>query len=151
MKVVRLTLALALVSLMAGLVLAQTPSERPAGPRGPGGRGPGGFGGPGAFSPFERMTDAVKKLDLTPEQTAKFEALKKEYAPKFKALREKMESVMKEGRTLADEARPKLMDILTDEQKAKLKDAMGPGLGGRRGGRGRGQDGNNGEKPKQST
>ena len=109
------------------------------------------FGGPGgAFSPFDRLTEAVNKLDLTAEQKEKFEALKKEYGPKVKALREKMEAVMKEGRSLADEARPKLMDILTDEQKAKLKDAMGPGMGGRRGGRG-GPRGNNGEQPKQST
>ena len=119
-------------------------------------------------------------MDLTSEQKDKLEALKKEYAPKFKALREKadkiltddqkkardeaikaareatghdrraayqkvrdavkltddqkkqMESVMKEGRALIEEVRPKVSDVLTDEQKTKLREAMGTRRGGGR-------------------
>jgi Spy/CpxP family protein refolding chaperone len=146
MKVARLAFALFLVSLMAGSVLAQPPGDSSDGGRGPGGRRPGGFGGPwGGFSPYERLTDAVKKLDLTAEQKEKVDALKKEYAPKVKALREKMESLRKESQALLDEARPKFTEILTDEQKEKLKESLGPRGGMRRGGRGpRGPDGSGG-------
>jgi Spy/CpxP family protein refolding chaperone len=184
MKVARLTIALAVVSLMAGSALAQPPAGQGRGP------GRGGFGGRGGMAAgFERLMAAVQKLDLTADQKDKFEALKKEYAPKFKDLREKsekiltdeqktaradamkkaeaatgedrreayrkvrdavkltddqkkqMDSVMKEGRSLFEEARTKITDKLTDDQKAKLKEAMGSRRGGRRGG-------NRGDQPK---
>jgi len=176
MKVARLTFAWLLVSLMAGSALAQPPAGRGSGR----GRGPGGFGGGG----FERLTDAVSKMDLSADQKDKLETLKKEYAPKFKALREKSEkiltddqkkardeamkaareakpddrraaygkirdavkltddqkketeSVMKDVRALFEEVQPKVSEILTDEQKAKLKEAMGSRTGGKRGSRG---------------
>ena len=57
---------------------------------------------------------------------------------------------MKEGRSLFEEVLPKVKDILTDDQKAKLKEAMSRGPGGRHGGRG--QHGNDkAEQPNQST
>ena len=194
MKVARLTIALVSVSLMAALALAQDSTQPPQ----RGGRGRGGFGGPGGVAAgFERLSEAVKKLDLTTDQKDKLEALKKEYTPKFKALRDKaekiltddqkkardeatkaareatgadrraayakvrdavkltddqkkqMEAVMKDGRSLFEEARPKVTDILTDEQTAKLKETMGRRGGGRRGGGG-GQGGQNSD-PTRST
>ncbi len=192
MKVARLAFALAVVCLMAGSVLAQTEGDNQGGGRGGrGGRGAGGFGGD-AVGMFERLSTAVQKLDLTADQKEKFEALKKDYAPKFKAIREKsdkiltddqkaaikaareakpedrraafqkvrdamakmtddqkkqMEPVAKEGRTLMEEARTKITNILTDDQKAKLREAMG----GRRGGGRRGGGNGGAEQSQRST
>lgn len=185
MKVARLVFALALVSFLAGSVLAQDstdqPNRRPGG--GGRGRGQGGFGGGDAAAMFDRFTAAVEKLDLTSGEKEKFEPLKKDYAPKFKAIQEKadkirtedqkaaikklreakpeerralyqqlsdklkmtddqrkaMEPVAKEGRSLMEEARSKVLESLTDEHKAKLRELMG-----RRGGGGRPPRGGNG-------
>jgi Spy/CpxP family protein refolding chaperone len=53
------------------------------------------MGGPGGdASPIDRMTEALKKLDLSSEQKEKIEALKKQYEPKFKAIREKREKIL---------------------------------------------------------
>jgi Spy/CpxP family protein refolding chaperone len=96
------------------------------------------------------LADAVSKLDLTAEQKEKIEALKTQYAPKAKALREKAETLRKETQALIEEARPKFSEILTDEQKQKLKEALTPRAGGRRGGR-QGGDSSSTPKPVEKT
>ena len=101
MKMARLSVALFLVCALAGTAFAQPRGDR-------GGRGQGGGFGMmmGDGSPMQRLTDTIKKLDLTSDQKDKLEALKKEYEPKFKAIREKREK------------------ILTDDQKKAVADAM---------------------------
>jgi len=135
MKVAKLTFALVLVSLMAGLALAQNTDQPNGGARRGGRGGPGGFGGGDVAAAFERLSSAVQKLDLTSEQKEKFEALKKEYAPKVKAIHEKADKIFTdEQRTAiktAREAKPedrraafqKLRDTLklTDDQKKQLE------------------------------
>ena len=81
MKLAKPAFALLLVCLMASLAQAQ---DRQGGGR-------GRFGG---GSQFERLTDAVKKLDLTADQKTTLEALKTEYSPKFKALKEKADGIL---------------------------------------------------------
>ncbi len=125
MKVARLTFALVLVSLMAGLVLAQDTQQQPGRGRG---RGRGGFGGGDAAGMFERLTTAVQKLDLTAEQKGKIEALKTEYGPKLKAIHEKAENILTaEQKTARDEAMKAARDATGDARRdayRKVRDAV---------------------------
>jgi Spy/CpxP family protein refolding chaperone len=94
MKTVRSVLAMvACLAIVGTLVAAE--GEKPGGRRGP------GAGGPGRGDATSRIDFMVRGLDLTDAQKAKIEDIKKEFAPKLKAAREKSES------------------ILTDEQKKK--------------------------------
>ena len=93
--------------------------------------------GRGGFEGIERM---LKSLNLTDEQKAKLAELKKEYAPKFKEAAGKLEGILTaeqkkardEAVKTAKEAGKKPGEVwragmeavkLTDDQKAKLKDA----------------------------
>jgi Spy/CpxP family protein refolding chaperone len=71
--------------------------------------------------------EVIKELGLTDEQVAKFKELQKEAR---KALEEIITSTDRAGKTekLAkhrEETRQKIMDILTEEQKAKAKEMVG--------------------------
>jgi len=125
MKVAKLTFALVVVALMAGSALAQNPDQ----PRqGRGGRGPGGFGGGDPAGMFERLAGAIQKLDLTAEQKEKVEALKKEYAPKVKAVKEKMDGVLTADQKSAREAAVKAArEAKGDDRRAayqKIREAV---------------------------
>lgn len=68
------------------------------------------------------------ELKLTPEQAAKFDALNKEYDPKFDALGNDA-SLTKEAQkekkmVLKKEKEAKLQEFLTAEQKTKYKEIM---------------------------
>ena len=86
-------------------------------------------------------TEMFKELNLTDEQKSKIEAVQKEYAPKTKELREKMDSILTEDQKkarkeaieaakTADEKRGEAYESiraavkLTDEQKAKRGEVM---------------------------
>ena len=80
------------------------------------GRGAGAVGG---------MRQAMQKLDLTDEQKAKIEAVTKEGREKMQALiqehRDDPSAVRDKIRPLYEEMQKKVEDVLTPEQKEKLK------------------------------
>lgn len=106
-------------------------------------------GGPAMF---QRMKDAVAKLDLTDEQKKKLEPLLAETEKQFTAIR--AEAAQAQGGAGGGEIRAKyrelmqtyrkgLNEILTEEQRAKLRELTPrrDGQGGRPGGGGGGQGG----------
>jgi Spy/CpxP family protein refolding chaperone len=122
MRVVRVVLILAVALLMALPVLAQEKKKRE-----------GKRGGPG-FDPLAMM---LRDLNLSDEQKAKVEDVKKEFGPKLAEVRKKMDGVFteenkkdraeaekaakdagKSPREVAAAARDAVK--LTDEQKTKL-------------------------------
>ena len=126
MRVVSSLLALAVSLMIVGNVLAA--DEAPARQ----GRRP--------QRPAADQWDMFKGLNLTDDQKAKVEEIKKEYAPKVKEARQKMESILtdeqKKARAEAakaaraagknrDEVRKAAQDAakVTDEQKAKMAEA----------------------------
>jgi Spy/CpxP family protein refolding chaperone len=132
MRIVGAALTLVVSLAIAGTLAA---AERKA----PEGKGPEGKGqrGPAAMAIFA----AVEKLNLSADQQAKMEELKKEYGPKmmeagkkmqgittpeqFKAQMEAMKAARDAGKS-DEEARAAGREAmkLTDEQKAKLAEAQ---------------------------
>ena len=130
MKVARLAIALVSISVVASLAMAQDNGGPRRGQRGQ------GFGGMDVSAMFDRLVSNVQKLDLTADQKDKLEALKKEYAPKVKAIREKADSVLTDdqkalvkaareasGREARREAFQKMREgmKLTDDQKKQME------------------------------
>jgi Spy/CpxP family protein refolding chaperone len=107
---------------------------------GPGFGGRGGPGGPGGMNQVGRLRENLDKLDLTAEQKPKVAAVLDDAQKKGDALRAEMENgnadrqqLMDKGMQIRDEVRTKLDEILTPEQKEKLRGIMqqeGPGPGG---------------------
>ena len=128
--------------------------------------GPGGGRGHGEGACYGGEVAALSKLDLTAEQTAKVNALREAHLKDIKPLRDKMfikrgdlkllwlqtnpdkdriMAAQKEIRTLRDQMQDKMtayrlevLNVLTPEQKEKLKSlkmkrGFGPGMGGGRG------------------
>jgi Spy/CpxP family protein refolding chaperone len=127
MRVVSTMLALAVSLWMAGNLFA---ADQKKGHEGREGRNPG-------RSMLEQWEGRLKAVNLTDDQKTKWEAIKKEYAPKIKDIAEKREKLltpeqkkareeaMKAVRTAGkkrDEARKEVEAAvkLTDEQKAKM-------------------------------
>ena len=131
MKVAKLTFALLLVALMAAPVLAQG-----GGGGGGGGGRCGGGGGGGGFmmgggtaTALDGLVRAVKRLDgITDDQKSKVDDLAKEYAPKFKALRDKSEAVLTDQqKTDLAAARKAIQDAAPADRRAaftKVRDVM---------------------------
>jgi Spy/CpxP family protein refolding chaperone len=128
MRVVSTVLALAVSLAIASSLFAQDKEKKA--PRE--GRGRGGA--------MDRIDGMVRNLNLTDDQKAKLEEIKKEYAPKFKEAAEKSEGILtpeqktarKEAMKAAREAGKRGPEVrkeieaamkLTDEQKAKMADA----------------------------
>ena len=83
----------------------------------------------GAGDQVERLRGALEKLDLTSEQKEKLKPVLEDAKKKFTELREQLQggdrAAMREKlKTLMDETRDKLKEILTSEQAEKLKTAM---------------------------
>ncbi len=92
---IRVVLAMVGVLLVAGAVMAA--EEKKADRLNPLAR---------AMMRIERFRDAVEQLDLTADQKEKFKAIHEEYAPKMKALMEKIHGVLTEDQKKAlEEAR----------------------------------------------
>jgi Spy/CpxP family protein refolding chaperone len=126
MRVVSMALA-----LIASLVIVGNLSAAEE-KRGPEGRRPGG--------PMMEQWDMLKEVSLTDDQKVKVEEVKKEYGPKLKEARQKMDGILtedqKKARTEAmkaaraagkdrQEARKEVEAAvkLTDDQKAKMAEA----------------------------
>jgi Spy/CpxP family protein refolding chaperone len=100
----------------------------------------GGPGGPGGMNPLPRLRENLEKLDLSAEQKPKVVAVLDDAQKKADALRAEMENgnadrqqLMEKGTQIREETRSKLEEILTAEQKGKLRGMMqqeGPGPGG---------------------
>ncbi len=117
MKVARLTFALLLVSLMAAPVLAQA--------QGGGGRCGGGGGfmmGGGTATALDGLVRAAKRLDgITDEQKSKVDAVAKDYAAQFKALRDKSQAVLTEQqKTDLAAARKAIQDAAPEDRARSL-------------------------------
>ena len=93
-----------------------------------------------------RLRGAMEQLDLTDDQRTKVHDLFDDVGKQARDLRDKAQAGDQEARdklrTLAQDARQKLGDILTEEQKQKLRELMQPGAGG---GQGRGPNQNQNE------
>ena len=130
MKVARILLALVVVAMVASSLSAQDKGKEK-------GKGPRGWG-----SPVDRVLN-MKDLNLTDDQKAKLEDLKKEYASKIKDPGQVMQGLLTEDQKKArDDAMKAAKDAgksgrelfeagrnavkLTDDQKAKMKEAFGP-------------------------
>jgi Spy/CpxP family protein refolding chaperone len=130
MRVVSMVLAVAVSLMMIGKVSAADDQKGPEGTR--------------PHRPMIGQWDMLKGLDLTADQKAKLEELKKEYGPKFKEARQKADSILtedqkkarSEARKAAQAAGKKGPEVwkdaqaamkLTDEQKAKLAEARKTG------------------------
>jgi Spy/CpxP family protein refolding chaperone len=128
MRVASMVLALAVSLVMVGSLFAQEKEKKA--PRE--GRRPGGM--------LERLDEMVKNLNLTDDQKAKLEEIKKEYAPKVKELEQTREGIltpeqktaraeaMKAARAAGKRGPEARKDVeaamkLTDEQKTKMADA----------------------------
>jgi Spy/CpxP family protein refolding chaperone len=127
-----LSLGLSLAPVLSPTALADDPPKPGAGQGAPGGRrGAGGF--------VERYHALVNKLDLTDDQKPKIESafaeaktaaegVQKDAAGDRQAAREKMKPIV-------EALTAKVESVLTDDQKAKLKElaAADRPAGGRRG------------------
>jgi Spy/CpxP family protein refolding chaperone len=128
MRVVSTVLALAVSLAVVGSLFAQEKGKK--GPRE--GKRPGGA--------IERIDGMVKNLNLTDDQKAKLEEIKKEYGPKLKEAGQKMETILtpeqkkarQEAAKAAKQAGKSREEVqkeaqaamnVTDEQKAKMADA----------------------------
>jgi protein CpxP len=86
----------------------------------------------------ERGSEIARELNLSPEQKSKFEAVMREAAEKRKALREDTNLTPEQRRekmkSIAEESRTKLKEILTAEQLAKWEEMQKnrPGAGSRK-------------------
>lgn len=111
--------AVAIAASMTSMAVAQD-----AGPK----KGKGGEHGPGP-KPGGRMRmmtqEFMTKLNLTPEQKKKIEALQKLHMEKMKGLRDAPEATRREKmKAISDWHRAELKKILTAEQYAKLEKMM---------------------------
>ena len=101
---------------------------RPGEPRGPG--GPDGQRRPEPGMMIERMRHNLERLELTAEQKSKVDALLSETEKKLIDLRTEAEKQAVETRgkfrAAIDESRSQIEALLTDEQKAKLKEMASP-------------------------
>ena len=96
-------------------------------------RAPGGPGGPETRrSPgmlADRLRENLQKLELSDEQKAKVKDLLEDVKARGEALRAQLQSGGEEARDkmrqLFEETRQKLANILTEEQRTKLRDLMG--------------------------
>ena len=128
MRVVSALLALAVSLVIAGSLWAADEKKAPE-------NRPHDRGAPG----LDMILRGVNRLDLTDDQKAKIEDLKKEYGPKFKALQEKREGILtadqkKAGQEAAKTARDagksrrevaaarNAAMKITDDQKTKQAD-----------------------------
>ena len=133
-------LTVAALALLSNITIAE---EKPAG--GPAGgkpagerRGPGGEGRFG--TPEERLKKMTEHLGLTQEQQEKIKAIFAKTADELKALRDKgRENLTEEDKTKFRDAMKaqfeEIGNVLTPEQKEKMKKAREE-HGGRRGGPG---------------
>lgn len=141
-------LTVAALALLSNITIAE---DKPAGgpadgkPAGEHKRGPGGPGGEGRFgSPEERLKKMTEHLGLTQEQQDKIKAIFAKTADELKALREKgRENLTEEDKAKFRDAMKaqfeEISNVLTPEQKEKMKKAReerGGGEGHRRGGPG---------------
>jgi len=117
--------------------------------------------GPGSGAP---LSDVVEKLELSAQQSTAWEAIRLDLEKSTAATRERMRDLRSEGAGPEDDrvvearqemqkaftkAESDLLDILTDDQKARYKalkkeaesGRQGRGRGGQRGGPGRGHAG----------
>jgi hypothetical protein len=89
-------------------------------------KGEGNEANMGAQKIQERTNELTTKLGLSADQTAKAKAIYSEYLPKIQAIRAQYksdEATMKSKvQPLRKEMNAKIMSILTDAQKAKLKE-----------------------------
>jgi len=69
----------------------------------------------------QRVNQIVKNLTLTADQTAKFDALEKEFGPKMVEAKKQLEEAKKQIEALNKGLSEKVMDVLTAEQKEQLK------------------------------
>jgi Spy/CpxP family protein refolding chaperone len=132
MRVAKTVLALAVALVMVGSLVAQDKEKKA--PRE--GRRPGGMLG--------RVDEMVKNLNLTDEQKAKLEEIKKEYAPKIKELEQTREGILtpeqkkarQEAMKAAKDAGKSRQEVwqagqaatnLTAEQKAKMAEGRKAG------------------------
>lgn len=103
--------------------------------------GPGG----GGTQMLQRLRDSMEKLDLTAEQKEKikttFDGLREKARDLMENHRDKPEEMRAALRELFEDARVKAGEILTPEQKAKLKELMPPRDGERGAGGDRPRDG----------
>lgn len=117
-------IAIALAGALAGVAIDRAMHARSfeGGRRGGFGGPPrmgGPFGGAPSDSARSRMRERMAKdLDLTPAQSAQVDSLMSTQAPKFRALREKMEPAMD---SLVKETQAQMDRILTPAQQAKAK------------------------------
>ena len=85
--------------------------------------------------PFERIRDAAAKLDLSAEQKEKIEKVLSDARDKLAKLRENPQANREAMRSLFQEVRTKIGEILTPEQREKIREVLEPRGGGARGGR----------------
>jgi len=96
------------------------------------GGGAGAGAGAGAGNIVQRIKEAIDKLDLTPEQKPKVEAVLEDLKTKMADLRAQVQSgtsrdeIRQKAQAIREESRAKLMEILTPEQQAKLHELMQP-------------------------
>jgi Spy/CpxP family protein refolding chaperone len=126
MRLVSTVLAVSVSLMMVGSLSAAEEHKAPQGRR--------------PARPMAAQWEMLKSLDLTADQKAKLEELKKEYGPKFKEVWQKMDSILTEdqkkaraeARKTAEAAGKKGPEVWkaaqaavnpTDEQKAKLAEA----------------------------
>ena len=116
-------------NILSVLTDAQKPKfEQAANQRG------GGQGGRGG-----NMMAAMQQLDLSDEQKTKIRTIIQDSREQMQTLRQDgnggdRQAMREKYRTLMEQTRTKVNDVLTDEQKAKLKELMPEGgQGGRRG------------------
>ncbi len=129
------SIAVAVLALLSTTQLSKAEDQKK-----PEGRRPGGPGGPGGFGPEERLKMMTEKLGLTQEQQDKIKAIYAKNADAMKAFREKgRENLTEEDREKIKAAMKAQLEevqaVLTDEQKAKMKESF------QKRGEGRGPDG----------
>ena len=128
--------------LAAGPVGDKPAGERPHRPGGPGGERPHRPGGPGgerhSGSPEERLKMMTERLGLTQDQQDKIKAIYAKNADTMKAFREKGRENLTEDdkakiRELMKAQFEEVSNVLTPEQKEKMKKAREEHGGGRGG------------------
>lgn len=80
------------------------------------------FRGPNGETPQQMKEKFAQKLGLTAEQKEKIEKMREEDKAKMEPLMKKMSELREEMHKIRQESRNRFESVLTDEQKAKLKD-----------------------------
>lgn len=86
------------------------------------GQGRRHFRGPNGETPQQMKEKFAQKIGLTEEQKEKIEKMREEDKAKMEPLMKKMKELREEMRKIRQESRTRFESVLTEEQKAKLKD-----------------------------